>query len=64
MAMESKTTYFENTGIENTEEVLRIARQRAEELGIKNILVASTVRWYGSKGYGCSSRIKGYRGNS
>ncbi len=42
-AMELKTTYFENPGIENTEEVLRIARQRAEELGIKNILVASTV---------------------
>lgn len=41
--MESKTTYFENPGIENTEEVLRIARQRAEELGIRTILVASTV---------------------
>ena len=40
--MELKTTYFENPGRENTEEVLRIAKQRAEDLGIKTILVAST----------------------
>ena len=40
--MELKTTYFENPGRENTEEVLRIARQRAGELGIKTIVVAST----------------------
>jgi len=42
-AMEVKTVYFENPGKENTEEVLRIARQRAEELGIKTIVVASTA---------------------
>ena len=41
--MELKTVYFENTGAENTEEVLRIVRLRAEELGIKSIVVASTV---------------------
>ena len=41
--MELKTTYFEKPGKENTEEVLRIARQRAEELGIKTIVVASTA---------------------
>ena len=41
--MELKTTYFENPGRENTEEVLRIVRQRAKELGIKTIVVASTV---------------------
>ena len=40
--MELKTVYFENPGRENTEEVLSIAKQRAEELGIKTILVAST----------------------
>ncbi len=40
--MELKTVYFENTGVENTETTLRIVRQRAEELGIKNIVVAST----------------------
>ena len=41
--MELKTVYFENPGKENTEETLRIAKQRAEELGIKTILVASTI---------------------
>jgi len=41
--MELKTVYFENPGKENTDETLRIARQRAEELGIKTILVASTT---------------------
>jgi len=41
-AMELKTTYFENTGEENTEETLRIVKQRAEELGIKTVVVAST----------------------
>jgi hypothetical protein len=41
--MESKTVYFESTGKENTDQVLRIAKQRAEELGIKTILVASTI---------------------
>ncbi len=40
--MELKTTYFENPGRDNTEAVLRIARQRAEELGIKTVVVAST----------------------
>jgi len=40
--MELKTVYFEQPGRDNTEEVLRIARQRAEELGIKTVVVAST----------------------
>ena len=40
--MELKTVYFEKPGLENTEAVLSIARQRAEELGIKTIVVAST----------------------
>ncbi len=41
--MEAKIVYFENTGSENTEAVLRIAKQRADELGIKTIVVASTT---------------------
>ncbi len=41
--MEGKTVYFDNPGTENTEEVLRIARRRAQELGIKSIIVATTV---------------------
>lgn len=41
--MESKTVYFQNPGKENTDDVLRLAQQRAEELGIKTIVVASTT---------------------
>jgi len=41
--METKTVYFEEPGAINTDATLALARQRAEELGIKTILVASTV---------------------
>ncbi len=41
--MEGKIVYFAKPGTENTEEVLRIAKIRADELGIKNIVVATTV---------------------
>ena len=40
--MEVKTVYFENPGSENTDKVLAIAKQRAQELGIKTIVLAST----------------------
>jgi hypothetical protein len=40
--MEGKIVYFDRPGTENTEAVLHIARQRAEELGIETILVASS----------------------
>ncbi len=40
--MESKITYFENPGKDNTMEVLRIVKQRAGELGIKTIVIAAT----------------------
>ena len=40
--MELRTVYFDEPGSENTDEVLSIARQRAEELGIKTVIVAST----------------------
>jgi len=56
--MELKTTYFENPGRDNTEEVLRIARQRAEELGIKNIVVASTT---GDTAVKAMEVLKGFR---
>ncbi len=39
--MEGKIVYFENTGKENTDAVMAIVKQRAAELGIKTILVAS-----------------------
>jgi hypothetical protein len=42
--MESKTTYFDKPGgEENTNKTLELARTRAAELGIKTIVVASTV---------------------
>lgn len=43
MSMEGKIIYFSTPGRQNTEDVLGIAMARAEELGIKNILVASTT---------------------
>ena len=41
--METKTVYFEKPGVENTDAVFTLARQRAKELGIKTVLVASTT---------------------
>ena len=40
--MNSKIVYFNKPDTKNTDEVLRIAKRRAEELGIKTVLVAST----------------------
>ena len=41
--MEAKIVYFDEPGKQNTDEVLRLAKRRAEELGIKTILAASTT---------------------
>jgi len=41
--MEARIIYFAKPGKQNTDKVLRLARRRAEELGIKSILVASTT---------------------
>ena len=41
--MEAKIVYFEKIGRENTEATLSIAKKRADELGVKTVLVASTV---------------------
>lgn len=40
--IEGKIVYFEKPGAANTDEVLRLSRARADELGINTILVAST----------------------
>ena len=42
MTYEKPTTYFEATGEANTDKTLEVAKKRAEELGIKDIVVAST----------------------
>ncbi len=39
--MEAKITYFENPGEENTDAVMEIVKKRAEESGIKTVVVAS-----------------------
>ena len=40
--MEAKTVYFEESNREATEATLNLTRVRAKELGIKNVVVAST----------------------
>ena len=40
--MKKNITYFENAGPENTEETIKLARERALELRIRDIVVAST----------------------
>ncbi|UCH58113.1 MAG: hypothetical protein JSV18_00235 [Candidatus Bathyarchaeota archaeon] len=47
--MEARTVYFEKRGAENTEETLRLARERAEELGVRNVVVASYTGFTGVK---------------
>ncbi len=47
--MEQKIVYFEKPGGENTDAVLRIAEKRAEELGIKTVVVASNTGATGIK---------------
>ncbi len=41
--METKITYFETPGAVNLEETLQLANKRADELGIKTIVVATTI---------------------
>lgn len=56
--MEGKIVYFSEPGSQNTDEVLRIARLRVEELGIKTILVASTT---GDTAVKAVEAFKGFR---
>ena len=41
--MESQTVYFDKTGKENTDAVIKLAKKRADELGLKSIVVASNT---------------------
>jgi len=54
--MEVRTVYFEKPGKENTDETLRLARERAEQLGIRNVVVASYT------GYTALKAINVFRG--
>ncbi|MFB0504392.1 MAG: pyruvate kinase alpha/beta domain-containing protein [Candidatus Bathyarchaeia archaeon] len=54
---EETIMYFDHPGEENTDEILRFAKRRAEELGIKDIVVASTRGETGAK---ASELFKGF----
>lgn len=56
--MESKIVYFDQPGADNTEEVLRIAKKRAGELGIKTAVVATT---FGDTAARASGVLKGIK---
>ncbi len=43
MLSEVKTVYFERQGKENTDETLRLAKERADQLGIRDIVLASST---------------------
>src|SRR4030042_2228181 len=58
MAIETNTVYFNSPGDENTGETLRLAKTRAEELGIKIIVVASTT---GDTGVKAAEEFKNYK---
>ncbi len=55
--MEVKTVYFERRGPENTQETLRLARARAEERSLRDIVVASQT---GATGAQACQMFAGY----
>jgi hypothetical protein len=54
---ESNIVYFKELGPTNTDQTLQLAKKRAEQLGIKNIIVASTT---GQTGIKASQIFKDY----
>lgn len=54
----SITTYFARHGKDNTEDTLNLAKKRAEELGIRSILCATT---FGETAAAAAKLFKGYR---
>jgi len=54
---EKTIVYFDRPGEENTDKVLRLAKKRAEDLGIKDVVVASTR---GATGVKASELFKGF----
>lgn len=53
--MEKNIVYFEGAGAENTKETIKLAKERADELGIRDIVVAST---HGSTGLRAAEAFK------
>jgi hypothetical protein len=54
----SSIVYFESLGAENTNDTLRLAKTRAEELGIEKIVVATTK---GDTAVKAAREFKGYK---
>ncbi len=52
-----KTVYFEKSGAHNTDETLRLAKERADELHTRNVVVASST---GTTGVKASQVFRGY----
>ena len=52
-----QSTYFEKPGKQNTDRTLEIAKQRADELGIRTVIVASTR---GETGVRAAKELQGY----
>ena len=55
--LECKTVYFEQPGRDNTDLTLQLAKARADKLGIRNVVVASSS---GVTGVKASEVFKGY----
>ncbi|UCH01563.1 MAG: hypothetical protein JSV20_06810 [Candidatus Bathyarchaeota archaeon] len=55
--IEGKTTYFKQPGSQNTDLTLKLSKERAEQRGIKNIVIAS---YTGTTGVKASEIFKGY----
>jgi hypothetical protein len=55
--METKTVYFEDPGPANTAEALRLAKERADALGIRSVVVAS---YSGKTGVEASSLFRDF----
>lgn len=57
MDITTSTVYFEKKGPENTDKTISLAKKRADELGIKSILIATTK---GDSAVKASEVFKGY----
>ncbi len=54
---EKQIMYFDRPGEENTEEILRLTKKRAQEIGIRDVIVVSTR---GETGVKASDLFKGF----
>jgi len=55
--IERKAVYFEKAGSQNTETVLKLVKEYARLIGVRDIVVASTS---GETGFAASKLLKGY----